>query len=52
MGDHSKSKGQPRRKPGSAWRRYEQMGHEGGSAQPSEGGGYSDITLAIIVILD
>jgi len=36
MGDHSIPKGQPRRRPGSAWWRCEQMGHEGGPAQPSK----------------
>src|SRR6218665_4155703 len=35
MGDHSRQKGQPRRKPGSAWRRYEQIG-QGGPAQLRE----------------
>ena len=39
--DHSIPKGQPKRRPGNALRRYEQMGHEGGHAQPSGGGGYS-----------
>ena len=38
MGDHSTPKGQPRKRPGSAWWRCEQMGHEGGPAQPNEGG--------------
>ena len=42
MGDHSRPKGQPRRRPGSAWRRYEQIGHEGGLAQLSGGGWYSE----------
>jgi len=40
MGDHSIPKGQTRIRPSSAWWRCEQMGHEGGPAQPSEGGGY------------
>jgi len=38
MGDHSIPKGQPRRRPGSAWWRCERRGHEGGPAQPSRGG--------------
>ena len=38
MGDHSIPKGQPRKRLGSAWCRCEQMGHEGGPAQPNEGG--------------
>src|SRR6218665_1755163 len=38
MGDHSIQKGQPRKRPGSAWWRFEQMGHEGGPDQPNEGG--------------
>jgi len=42
MGDHSISKGQLRRRPGSAWWRCKQMGHEGGPAQPNEGGGCSE----------
>jgi len=42
MGDYSIPKGQPRRRPGSAWLRCEQMGREGGPAQPSGGGGYSE----------
>jgi len=42
VGDHSIPKGQPRRRPGSAWWRCEQMGHEGGPAQPSEGDGCSE----------
>src|SRR6218665_198443 len=29
MGDHSIPKGQPQKRPGSAWWRCEQMGHEG-----------------------
>jgi len=32
MGDHFRPKGQPRRRPGSAWWRCEQMEHEGGPA--------------------
>jgi len=42
MRDHSMPKGQPRRRPCSAWRRCQQMGREGGPAQPSGGSGYSE----------
>src|SRR6218665_2015094 len=42
MGDYSIPKGQPRRRPGSVWWRCEQMGHDGGPAQPSGGGWYSN----------
>jgi len=42
MGDHSITKGQPRKRPGSASWRCEQMGHEGSPAQPNEGGGCSE----------
>jgi len=43
MGDHFRPKGQPRRKPGSAWRSCEQMGHEESPAQPIGSGGYSEL---------
>src|SRR6218665_1816025 len=42
MEDLSIPKGQPWRRPGSAWCSCEQMGHEGGPAQPSEGDGCSE----------
>jgi len=42
MEDHSIPKGQPRRRPGSAWWRCEQMELEWGPAQPSGGGRYSE----------
>src|SRR6218665_1674464 len=42
MGDHSIPKSQPQRRPGSAWWRCEQMGHEEGLAQQNEGGGCSE----------
>jgi len=42
MGGHSIPKDQPRRRPGSAWRRCEQIEHEGGPAQSSRGGGYTE----------
>jgi len=50
MEDHSIPKGQPWRKPGSAWWSCEQMGHEGGPGQPSGGGGTMDNVITAIIV--
>jgi len=42
MGDYSRPKSQPQRRPSFARRKYAQMGHEGGPGQPSGGSGYSE----------